>query len=216
MARRISYSDVIQQIQSNIGYRPSERNITDIRKALQRGETKASVVERFSKKYEITIMKDLTRMLNSDVRAEMKFAQKLLGDETFMKNVNMLLSNKIDKNKHTNFYRRYKSAKSYATHTKWKDTLLETFEDQIAPRISDDKLKNDIRNAINNMSIYEQINPEITKAFSKMQMMYKQVKTKRTDFIKFLEAIGILEVNAPITEHMKYIKDFDINIMDEE
>ena len=66
MARQISYSDVVKQIQSNIGYMPSNRNITDIKKALERGETKASVISRFSDKYEVTIMKDLTTMLNGN------------------------------------------------------------------------------------------------------------------------------------------------------
>ena len=212
MARQISYSDVVKQIQSNIGYMPSNRNITDIKKALERGESKASVISRFSDKYEITIMKDLTRMLNGN-KTEQIFAKRLLSDDNFMKNANMLLTNKIDKNKHPSFYRRYKSAQSYATHTNWKESLLETAEEHILPRISDEKIKQEIRNAINNMSIYEYLNPEITEAFAKMKMMYRQVKTKRTDFIKFLQAIDVLDVNAPISEQMKYLKDFDINIM---
>lgn len=216
MARQISYTDVVKQIQSNIGYIPSNRNKTDIKKALERGESKASVIARFSDKYEITIMKDLTTMLNSNNKTEQIFAKHLLSDDTFMKNVNMMINNKIDKNKHPSFYRRYRSAQSYATHTNWKKSLLETAEDQILPRISDKKIKQEIIDAINNMSIYEYLNPEITEAFAKMKMMYRQVKTKRTDFIKFLQAIDVLDVNAPISEQMRYLKDFDINIISED
>ena len=210
MARRISYSDVISQIQSNIGYRPSERNITDIKKALSRGESKTSVISRFSKKYQLNILTDLNRMTQSTNPIESKYANTLLNDQSFMKNANLALSGKVDKGKHPRFYSRYKSAKAYASHTKWKETLLEKYREHVENRISDPDIKAEIEKALNELSIFED-NIEITNAFDELAYMYKYVRTTTKTFEDFLRTIHILDEFSTQDEIEYYLSKFDIN-----
>lgn len=209
MARRISYSDVIQQIQSNIGYRPSERNITDIRKALERGESKPSVISRFSKKYQLNIISDLNRMSQSSNPVEANYANKLLSNQNFMNTANAVMTGKIDKGKHPKLYRKMKSAKDYALSTKWKSTLMDKYQQHIAPRISDPQIRADIEEALNNLSIFED-NMTITNAFDELSYMYSYVKTTTQTFIDFLTAINVIDEFSSEDEIKYYISNFDI------
>lgn len=209
MARRISYSDVIQQIQSNIGYRPSERNITDIRKALERGESKESVISRFSKKYQLNIISDLNKMAQSSNQIDVDFANNLLNNQNLMNTINSIYSGKIDKGKHPRLYKKLKSAKDYALSTKWKSTLIDKYMEHVAPRISDPNIRAEIEKALNDLPIFKN-NMSITNAFDELSYMYKYVKTTTQTFVDFLEAIGIIDEFSSEDEIKYYISNFDI------
>ena len=209
MARQISYSDVVKQIQSNIGYIPSNRNITDIKKALERGESKASVISRFSDKYQLNIINDLNNMSQSSNPVEANFANKLLSNQNFMNTAKAVMSGKIDKDKHPRLFRKMKSATAYALSTKWKDTLKDKYDQHIAPRISDPNIRAEIEKALNNLAIFED-NMAITNMFDELSYMYSYVKTTTQTFIDFLNAIHVLDEFSSEDEIKYYISNFDI------
>ena len=205
------YSDIVKSLQSQ-GYTLTNRDIGYIQRKYQNTNLTKAQVENWYKNLQqskFNIEKDLKEMINSPDKVKHDFAEKLLNDSNFNKTLNEAKMGKIRLS--PNARKKFRSAKAYASHNKWKETLIAKFESEASYRITDPDLLKQIRKGLNDLSIFE-YNTTITNAFDSLAFMYGNVQTTIDTFKDFLKAVHIIDDNTAQSEIDKYLSKFDINM----